>query len=312
MRRMEISGEPLARFISRLLDSPALRSLPLLQKEDQALQFLGANGPQLAPVFNSLGLDPRAGWEHGVQEVARAVKMHVGALLETEIDSIVRECITLSFFPAVFGNRQPPARLRDELISLLHRCASHPVSRVALAGCLPAARSDLTGKYIPQAWSRRKYLYLEVTRVQRLQLGPEDLADLIRLTVMLRPAAYLLVTPGGVPDREAGFTPLQESLLKKALPSIAALVPSLPTPLIQLGLRSTLAFPATRTVEGVARVSAILAFRGRSLVPGMVVDRGADTADKSWFSVARKNARWHGLDPSLLDELYTIAAENHW
>jgi hypothetical protein len=312
MRKMEASGELLTRFVSRLFESPALRSLPLLQKEDQALQFLLANGPQLKPVFLSLGLDPSAGWESGVQVISQAVKQRVGAMLEAEIDSIVDQHITLSFFPAVFGGRQPPPRLRAELRALLRRSASHPVSRIALSGCLPAARSDLTGKYIPQAWARRKYLYLEVTRVQRLQLGADDLADLIRLTIMLRPAAYLFVTPAGVPDREAGFAPLQESFLQKALPSIGALLPSVPTPLIQLGVRSTLAFPATRTVEGVARASAILAFRGRSLVPGMVVDRGADTADKSWFNVARKNARWHGLDPSLLDELYTIAAENRW
>jgi hypothetical protein len=44
----------------------------------------------------------------------------------------------------------------------------------------------------------------------------------------------------------------------------------------------------------------------------MVVDRGADSPDKSWFNVSRRNARWRGLDVSMLDELYTIAAENGW
>jgi hypothetical protein len=78
------------------------------------------------------------------------------------------------------------------------------------------------------------------------------------------------------------------------------------------GLRSTLAFPGAANVEAVARLTAILALRGRTLAPGMVVDRGAVGPDTSWFNVSRRNSRWRGLDPGMLDELYTIAAENSW
>jgi hypothetical protein len=79
-----------------------------------------------------------------------------------------------------------------------------------------------------------------------------------------------------------------------------------------MGLRGTLAFPDTTNVEAISRIAFILALRGRSLTPSLVVDRGADTPDKSWFNVNRKNAKWHGLDARMLDELYTIAAENGW
>jgi hypothetical protein len=79
-----------------------------------------------------------------------------------------------------------------------------------------------------------------------------------------------------------------------------------------MGLRSTLGFPGSPSVEAVSRLGAIMAMRGRALSPAVVVDRGADTPDKSWFNVQRRNARWHGLDGQMLDELYTIAAENGW
>ena len=42
------------------------------------------------------------------------------------------------------------------------------------------------------------------------------------------------------------------------------------------------------------------------------VDRGADTPDKSWFNIARKNSRFFGFDDKMLEELYKIAAENGW
>jgi hypothetical protein len=147
---------------------------------------------------------------------------------------------------------------------------------------------------------------------QRLAISPADLSDLVRFVVLVRPAAYLYVTPGETVDKDAGYSPLQETHVQKILAGIASQAPSIPGPLISLGLRSTLAFPGTARVEAVSRLGAIMAMRGRALSPAVVVDRGADTPDKSWFNVQRRNARWHGLDGQMLDEMYTIAAENGW
>jgi hypothetical protein len=291
---------------------PALRLLPALQKEEQALQFLGANGPQLQPVFASLGMDLAQGWREAVASVAHAVRAESDRLLEHELSAISTSRLTLSFFPALTGGRQAPAAARGELLALFQRTARHPVSRSALAGSLSAARSDLTDKYIPQASERKKYIYVEVTRVQKLSLPAADLADLIRFDLMMRPAAYLFITAGTAPEKDAGYSALQEQYIQKVLPGVAALLPSFPPALLLAGLRSTLPFPATAGIEAAARLTAILALRGRALAPGVVVDRGADTPDKSWFNVNRRNARWHGLDPGMLDELYTIASENRW
>jgi hypothetical protein len=42
------------------------------------------------------------------------------------------------------------------------------------------------------------------------------------------------------------------------------------------------------------------------------VDRGAESPDKSWFSIAKKNADYYGFDRRMLDELYMIAGDNNW
>ncbi len=291
---------------------PALRQLAALQKEEQALQFLRISGPQLQPVFASLGLDLSAGWQEAAAMVARSVRAEVDRLLGTEIASLMSSRLALSFFPALAGGNQPPAGARQELLALIQRLASQPISRSALAGSLAATRFDFTDKYISRAWERKKYIYVEVTRVQRLTLPPAELSDFLRFALMIRPTAYLYMTIGSASDKDAGFTPLQDKYLQKITPAISALLPSFPPVLLMPGLRSTLAYPSTGNVEAVARLAAILALRGRTLAPGMVVDRGADGPDMSWFNVNRKNARWHSLDPRMLDELYTIAAENSW
>jgi hypothetical protein len=42
------------------------------------------------------------------------------------------------------------------------------------------------------------------------------------------------------------------------------------------------------------------------------VDRGAESPDKSWFSIARKNADALGCDKRMLDALYRLAGDNNW
>jgi hypothetical protein len=313
MSKMEGPSNPLARFVARLFDTPGLRPLSALQKEEQALHFLRENGPRLSGVFASLGLPTGEGWREAAAAVAGAIRTESDRLLSEELTDVVSSHLSFSFFPVLYANRQLPPQARTELIAFLGRTAKGPVSRSALSGSLTAVRAGLTEKYIPLAWGRKKYFYVEVTRVQRLTLGPSELSDLVQFALVLRPGAYLHVTPGGTtPDKDAGFAPLQERSLEKLLPASSSALPSFPPPLLRMALRSALAFPATSSLEAVARAAGILAQRGRTLTPGMVVDRGADTPDKSWFNVTRKNARWHGLDPALLDECYTIAAENGW
>ena len=312
MRAVESSPDPLSRFASRLLETPALRLLPALQKEEQAMNVLRINGPQLIPVFTSLGMDVTRGWREPAALISRAIRAEADRMMAAEITRLLSERLAFSFFPGVAGGRKAPARAKEELRALIVRAAAHPVARSALAGSLAAALSDIMEKYIPQAWERKKYVYVEITRVQHLALSPSDLSDLTRCVVLVRPAAYLYVTPGESGDKDVGYSPLQEQYLSKILPGIAAQAPSLPRALISMGLRSTLAFPGSESVEAISRLGAIMAMRGRALSPAAVVDRGADTADKSWFNVQRRNARWHGLDGRMLDEMYTIAAENGW
>jgi hypothetical protein len=294
------------------METPALRRLPALQKEEQALQFLRANGPQLQPVFASLGMDVSRGWREPAAQIAAALRGESDRLFVAEVASLAGSRLGLTFFPRMTGGRQPPTRTRDELVSLLTRAARHPIARAALAGSFAAVWSDIIEKYIPQTLERKKYIYGEIARVQRLALSAAELIDLERIVVLLRPAAYLHTTPGQTVDKDVGFTALQDSYIQKILPVTAQLLPSLPETIVRMGLRATLMFPDTGNVEAVSRLSAVLALRGRSLTPAMVVDRGADSPDKSWFNVSRRNARWRGLDVSMLDELYTIAAENGW
>ena len=177
-------------------ETPALRSLSALQREEQTLQFLRQNGPQLQPLLSSMGVPAAADWKETVAHFVREIRSLADRLLDDEIRRAIDQRLQFSFYPALGTGRQPPATAREELGALCRRITNHPVGRKSLSGSLSAVLSDLTDKYIPQIWERRKYTYVEVTRVQRLSLKAEECADLLRLTLLLRPAAYLPVTPG--------------------------------------------------------------------------------------------------------------------
>jgi len=310
MMKMDAPGDAITRLVSRMFEAPALRRLTALQKEEQALQFFKQNGAQLQPVLASVGIGGAG--RDTVAQLVREARSLADAMLEREISRAADECLQYIFVPALGTSRVPPAASREEIKQLCRRSATHPVARMALAGSLSAVLSDITDKYIPHIWERRKYTFMEVARVQRLTLKAEECADLLRLTLLVRPAAYLHVVADARQGPEAGYAPVQEATLDRALPGLRSQMAGTPPDAVRMGVRAALSFPGTPGLEAVSRLTAIFALRGRSLAPAMVVDRGADSPDKSWFNVARRNATWRGLDPRMLDELYSIAAENGW
>ena len=108
MRAVESAPDPVSRFASRLLETPALRALAALQKEEQALNVLRINGPQLLPVFSSLGLDVKRGWREPAALVSRAIRAEADRMMGAEVERLLSSRLMLSFFPGLVGGRPAP------------------------------------------------------------------------------------------------------------------------------------------------------------------------------------------------------------
>ena len=65
-------------------------------------------------------------------------------------------------------------------------------------------------------------------------------------------------------------------------------------------------------METTSRIASIFSMRCKNYKPYNKVDRGAESPDKSWFNIARRNFKFYGFDIKMLDEFYKIAAENNW
>jgi hypothetical protein len=294
-------------FVSRLFSNPALARMVSLQKEEQVLQVIRASGRQILSALASMGAagsqDSRAIMGGLLQEVREQADTD----LEGEL-SLLGSRLTFASLAAFSSGREAPQAARGELDGLLRRIARSPEARRGLCGPLAAVLGGLPARYAEEIASRKKYIHSEVSRVERLALPVESLQDLLSLFLLLRPTIQLFTAT----EAEQQSASIPEQIVAKAAAQAARLVPSVPAEAVRRALRSHVAFRGDPSLEASARLTAVLALRGRTYVPGANVDRGADSPDKSWFNVSRKNARYHGLDPRMLDELYTIAAENGW
>ena len=86
----------------------------------------------------------------------------------------------------------------------------------------------------------------------------------------------------------------------------------LPEEVLSSAVHANVSFLENPGLEATSRISSIISAMSKNFKPGQKIDRGADTPDKSWLSVSRRNFRYYGYDIKIIDEFYIIAAENGW
>lgn len=296
-------------FIARLLQNPALNGFSPLQQEEQIIQFLHANAAQLAPTLSSPQFFPGKNWNQIFALLVTALHQTINGMVGPELEKIVGE-MNFTFAQLIQGGRSDQQKTAAQVAAFLAKLKDKPEARRELTGPLAVVRGGLMNRYLEEVFLRKTYIHFELTKVQRLRLGVEEVRNFVNLNLLLKPAVYLFISSGQGQDRSAGT--VQNQFAERALPPIAKALPALPEPVLKSIVHSSVSFNDNRFIEATARLAAIFGARGRSYQANIKVDRGADTPDKSWFSTARRNYRFYGFDIKVLDELYKIAAENMW
>jgi hypothetical protein len=250
-------------------------------------------GPRYLPGFS---------WERSrallLEEVQRASDRDLQPLLET---LVARDGI-FPFAPELQNTPIAGERCREEMASLLAKLLRSERARAALSAPLAAAQRDLPGRYLPLCFADRRYVHFELTKVERLRLGPGETASLVRAALLLRAGVFLAdgTEPGGLGPRYAAEA---QALLRNQLMS-------LPQAALRSAVMSHLPCQGNPLLPATARLTALFAAASRAGVGGPL--RGALPAESSWWGVALRNASFHGLDASMLEEMRGIAARNGW
>ena len=309
---MSAEQEKAVAFVSRLLANPALKPWTPLQREEQILQFLGANAAQLTPTLSSPAFFPGKTWNQIVPLLVEGLMSEVDKLLLPDLDRIIDSTVDFGFVSHFSQQPFGADKVRAQLKEFVHALVRKPDARRAFTGGHAAIVHGALDKYLDEVWNRKSYIHFEITKVQRLlRLGRAEVAAMIETTLLIKPSLQLVAT-GGSPAPNDQATVVQNQFADKVFAATKKQLSTIPDQVIRSGINSNISFGDNRFIEATSRLAAIFAARYRGYQPNVKVDRGADSPDKSWISIARRNYKFYGFDIKMLDELYSIAAENGW
>ncbi len=307
---MDAVQQKAAQFVQRLLANPALVEFSPIQKEDQIGQFLRINGPKLFPTLSSPSFFPGQSWAQIQVILTRSLREVINKSLFTQLQRMFDQ-MDFAFVAFMREQALPVDKAGEAIFSFLKRILRKDEARVAFVGPFMSVKLGMPDRYIDEAFRRRQYIYFELLKVQKLKMSKEEIKHLIKTSLLLRVAIHLVSLDVGGSGTASGivqkhFAEKVMQLLKKAQIKI------LPEPVLWSGLNSNISFLENPDMETTSRLASVFSFRCQNYKPIAKVDRGADTPDKSWFNIARRNYKFYGFDIKMLDELYKIAGENGW
>ncbi len=312
----EMSGEKekAAGFVRHLLENSALRNQTPLQKEEQLLAFLELNAQALYPTLASARFFPGKSWLEIRSLLVNELFKITDTALRGYFQRLIIEQMEMSFAAFLGMKNVPQEEMKTELLHLSGQVVHTGNGRRALTGSFNALAYHLVEKYIDEIFQTRNYIRFELEKVQRLKMSKEELKNMLKVSLLLRPAVYLVSSAG--PDkitalrRKSGcFKP---DIAEKVKQGLFERLPHFPEPVIRSGVESNISFLDNSRITATARLTLLFSNLANEYKPDMHVDRGASGPEKSWFSVARRNYRYFGYDIKMVDELYKIAAEQGW
>lgn len=308
---MEAESAKMQAFVQRLWENPALQSFPVNKKETHLLGFLKENQAQLRKVFASNDYFPNLSWE-------QASGLFLGHLVEQVLGHISDSIDGIGnheLLPNVLTSFFPDAHIeRDDFKSLILEMmkGSKPI-RDHFIISITAIETKVFNRYVPQILDRRKTIHSELSRIDRNQLDQNLMPAYFSLATLFRPFYFLPIPHNGV---TISMNNLQDVVsaspaFKQSMRTfLRGKIGYVPEQVFFCGMESFLNAVEIETLSAAGRLINVLV--NKSAQAQGKGDRGAESPDKSWFNVTRKNAKYFGFDKRYLDELYSIASENNW
>ena len=296
-------------FVTRLLSNPTLRTLNPLQKEEQILSFMEVNARQLLPTLSSSAFFPGESWPVIQGLLISKLKDLIDESLIPGIQRHLYEKIDIGFISLLRQQNWPQEKTKEELFTFIKKILSGDDGRKDFSGSYNAISHQIVDKYIESIFDAHSYVHFELTKVQRLKMNKDEIKNMIKISLLLRPAIYIF-SVGMHKDSSSGI--ITQSFAEKVEASLIKDIPSIPETLVKSAIRSNISFEDHKYLQATSRITSIINSLARSVKSDMKVDRGASTPEKSWFSIARRNYKYFGWDIKMLDELYRFSAENNW
>ena len=316
---MDDNTSKMLSFIDHLLQNDNIKNEPILIAETLIINFVTKNlnvlkqtltSPQFfpdMPIDETLTLLLSTLREKVINEIKPALIKHVANINFNVLNSIEgSEPIGQEF-------------LKDRFIQFLDIILTHKEVRYHLNSAINIYNYNVLEKYINDIFQRREFAYNELVKVQKNNLKADQYINYLKILLLLKNMAYIkLPFSTGSETKNINFNDMQkapklmDSFFTSVEGSLNESLPGINKKVIRMALKSNCPEDQTKLEEASARFLFALAHRFQDYKHFDKIDRGAETPDKSWFNIARKNAEHQGFSKPLIEELHKIAADNNW
>ncbi len=308
---MESTEEKAQSFIQRLLSNPSIRHYEILRREDQVFRFIISSQSSLYPLLSSSRFFPGKTWEQITSILFDALSVVVKNTISSEVSAVL-STIDFSFVSYLKRTNYPVSKCRDQVFDFLSRLLSGNEARKAFGGPFTAVKAGIADRYMDQVFVRREYVQFELVKVQKLKMGAEEIKNMVKASLLLKPSIHLLTADDSLSGRGTTSDIIRKQFADKSFRVLVGRLALLPQELVRCAVDSNLSFMDNPNQEAVSRIVAVFAARCRNYASFDRIERGAEHPDKSWFNIARKNYKYYGFDIKMIDEFYRIATENGW
>ncbi len=315
---MEKYREKMDDFVSRLWINPSVRNVPLLKKENQILSFVKENSGQLKGTLTKPQYFPEISWEEIVRLLFTSLTEKVIAAIEPRVTAVINQVNTPELIDFFVKADEDALIDTDALRTFILQNLRNKSMRDQFVNVLDAIDYGLYERYIPALLGRRKVIYYELVRRDRLDFAEHLIPLYLSFASLFRPFFWYkfpsepgsqnMLSLAGVYRNKRSYPAVKEQLLAVLKEKVGPLPDAISGP----GLDSWLNAAEYRELSGSARFITIMVNRASDFDPSQKTERGAETPDKSWFNINRKTAGYYGYDSKFLDELYSIAGEEGW
>ncbi|MBN1899520.1 MAG: hypothetical protein JW827_12150 [Spirochaetes bacterium] len=317
----ETQKQKVTGFVTHLLNNPDIKIEPPLVAENLIINFISKNLNQLKQTFKSPQFFPDLSWDEALQLI-------LVDLRERILDSILPELIEYLNNNINYGviNKVSEADsvgasfYKNKFVEFVKTVLTHKDIRYNFNSVYNIFKYNMLEKYIPQIFERREFVFNELTKVQKMNLKPEEYIHYLKIIMLIKNVAYMKInfTPKDGPPQKASVNEVRKSakmlgqFMDKLIAEIKVNLPSVSDKIMKMAIKSNVPEEMTELEDASARFIYIFTARYQDYKPYKKIDRGAESPDKSWFNIARKNAEFNGYNRRMIDELYRIAGDNNW
>lgn len=312
---MERYRDKMKDFVERMWTNPNIQSATIVKKENQILGFIRENQQNLQSAFQRPEFFPDISWDDSIRLLFSELTEVILGTVSSQLDQILERAAhpaLKAYYKDEGGLDIQPDKFRDLILEAMR---AKPVRDQYLA-VLHAIDGGFFERYVPAVLDRRKMIYMDVVRRDRVNLESTYLPEYFRLMSLFRPLFFHKINHGDAHnislDQLKKDPRMSEKVRGELRAQLCESVGQIPEGLIFPGLESNLSLEQHPDISGAARLINILTSRAQEYDPKQKQDRGAESPDKSWFSINRRTARYSGFDSRFLEELYQIAGEEAW